>query len=283
MAGILIGDAERERMQFGGETKGGEEFGDVASFGGQFAGLAVLFLVLREEMIVFLERGTAAGGVGDDGVEVFAKKRGEIFASEFAGGIANTCMRRERAAAKLIFWDDDFAAVGGEDADGGFVELRKSDVGDASSEEGDAGAARTGGGKSQAEAAEEKIVVDAREKTFALGEAEKFQDADTARDGLQAGALIEAKNARGVDDAMRIGEQVPENEIARDAGEPGAGIVALDAGAGVLDEFSIFDAGRAGGFAGAAVEAFVDVVDERIGDGLLVQLDVDHLMDAATR
>jgi len=36
-------------------------------------------------------------------------------------------------------------------------------------------------------------------------------------------------------------------------------------------------------FAGAAVEAFVDVVDERFGDGLLVQLDVDHLMDTAAR
>jgi hypothetical protein len=51
--------------------------------------------------------------------------------------------------------------------------------------------ARTGGGERPAEAAEEKMVVDARQETFALGEAEKLQDADAARDGLQAGALIE--------------------------------------------------------------------------------------------
>src|SRR6266576_169512 len=209
-------------------------------------------------MIVFLERGAAAGSVGNDGVEVFAKKYGEIFSR-------------------------DFAAVGGKDADGGFVELRKSDVGDAAGEEGDAGAARTGGGKRPAEAAEEKMVVDARQETFALGETEKFQDADAARDGLQAGALIETQNACGVNDAVRIGEQVPENEVARDASEPGAGIVALDARAGVLDEFSIFDPGGAGGFAGAAVETFVDVVDEGIRDGLLVQFDMNHLMDAAAR
>ena len=94
--------------------------------------------------------------------------------------------------------------------------------------------------------------------------------------------MIEAQNARGVDDAMRFGEKVPENEIARGAGEPRAGIVAFDVRAGVLDEFSIFDAGGAGGFASAAVEAFVDVLDERIGDGLLVQLDLDHVVDAAT-
>src|ERR1700682_1994534 len=80
---------------------------------------------------------------------------------------------------------------------------------------------------------------------------------------------------------MRIGEQVPENEVARDASEPGAGIVALDARAGVLDEFSIFDPGGAGGLAGTAVETFVDVVYEGIRDGLLVQFDMNHLMDAA--
>ena len=234
-------------------------------------------------MMVFLERGAGAGGVGDDGVEVFAKKDGEILSREFAGGVANASVRRERAAAELASGDDDFAAVGGEDADGGFVELRESDVGNAAGEEGDAGAARTGGGKRPAETTKEKMVVDAREETFALGETEKFQDADTTRDGLQAGPLIETQNACGVDYAVRIGEQVPENEVARDASEPGAGIVALDARAGMLDEFSIFDPGGARGFAGAAVETLVDVVDEGIGDGLLVQFDVNHLMDAAAR
>ncbi len=129
----------------------------------------------------------------------------------------------------------------------------------------------------------EKIVVDAREEPFAFGESEKFQDADAAGDGLQPGTLIEAQNARGVDDAMRFGEKMPENKVARGAGEPGAGIVAFDVRAGVLDEFSIFDAGGAGSFASAAVEAFVDVVDEGFGDGLLVQLDLDHLVNAAAR
>ncbi len=210
------------------------------------------------------------------------KKCGEIVAREFASRIAKAGMRGERAAAELIFRGDHFAAVGGEDADGGFVELRKSDVGDAACKEGHAGAAGAGGGKRRAEAAVEKIVVDAREETFVFGEPQKFQDADAAGDGLQPRTLIEAQNARGVDDAMGFGEKVPENEIARDAGEPGAGIVALDARAGVLDEFFIFDAGGAGGFASAAVEAFVDVLDERIGDGLLVQLDLDHLVDAPT-
>ena len=76
---------------------------------------------------------------------------------------------------------------------------------------------------------------------------------------------------------------MPEKEVPRGAGEPGAGIVALDARAGVLDEFSVLDSRGAGGFASATVEAFVDVLDKGIGDGLLVQLDLDHLVDAAAR
>jgi len=88
---------------------------------------------------------------------------------------------------------------------------------------------------------------------------------------------------------MRGGEKVPENEIARDTSEPGALVVAFDASAGVLDELAVFDAGGASSFASAAVETFIDVIDEGIADGdgrrrMVIQVtlkDVDHLVDAA--
>ena len=54
--------------------------------------------------------------------------------------------------------------------------------------------------------------------------------------------------------------------MARDAGEERALVVALDERAGVLDELAVLDGGGAGGFAGAAVEAFVDVLDEGFCD-----------------
>jgi hypothetical protein len=47
-------------------------------------------------------------------------------------------------------------------------------LGDAAGEEGDAGAARAGGGKGAAKIAEEKRTVDAREEALAIGQAEKF-------------------------------------------------------------------------------------------------------------
>src|SRR2546428_11438011 len=100
-------------------------------------------------------------------------------------------MRGQSAAAKLPVGHDDFATIGGKDADGGVVQPRKSDVGDTSGKKGDASAARTGGGESLTEAAEKKVIVDAREQTFAVGDPQEFQDADAAGDGLQAGTLIQ--------------------------------------------------------------------------------------------
>ena len=234
-------------------------------------------------MLVFLEGGAAAGGVGDDGVVIVAEKCGEILSREIACGIANSRMRCECAAAELFLGYNHFAAVGGENAKSSFVERGKSDVGDAAGEEGDAGAARTRCGKRPAITPVKEVVVDAREESFAFGEAEKFQNADAARDSLQSGALINANHTREVDDAMGIGKQVAKNKVACDGGEPGARIVALDSRAGMLDEFSILDAGGAGGFAGAAVKTFVDMVGKGIGDGLLIQLDLDHLVDTAAR
>src|SRR5213078_41534 len=254
MAGILVRNADGKRLHFCGKTESSKKFRDVASFSCESAGLRVLGLVRGKKMIVFLERGAAASRVGDDGVKILAKKRGEILSREIAGGITNARVGSKRAAAKLFLGNYNFAAVGGEDADGGFVELRESDVGDTACEEGHARAARTSGGKGRTETAKEKIVVDAREEAFALGETKKFQNANAARNGLQAGTLVETYD-----------------------------VGAVDAGAGMLNELSIFDAGRAGRFARPAVQAFVDVIDEGIGDGLLVQFDLDHLMDAAAR
>jgi len=82
-----------------------------------------------------------------------------------------------------------------------------------------------------------------------------------------------------------------EDEIARETRKKWALVIAFNARSGVLDELAVVHAGGAGGFASAAVEAFVDVIDEaggdghsflrRVGDGGL--LDADHLADTSAR
>ncbi|GAC1618915.1 MAG: hypothetical protein NVS9B13_07430 [Candidatus Acidiferrum sp.] len=194
-------------------------------------------------------------------------------------------MRRKRSAAKLFRGNDDVATVGGKHADGGVIEARESDVGDAAGEESDTGAslepianaAGAAGGKGLANSREEKRIVDSREEAFAIGEAEKFEDAGGASEFLQAGALIDTEKARDRGDATRKGEQMSKDQIAREAGEKWTRIVACDFGASVFHEFAVFDAGGAGGFAGAAVEAFVDVLDKGLREGLVAEFDVKQL------
>jgi len=293
MARILVSDPNwfGFEIERGGEAEGGEKFGDVFCFSGECLGGSVFRFVGSEKMMVFLERGAAAGGVGDDGVEAFVEECGDIFSDEAASDVANSGMRGKRAAAKLSVGDDDFATVGGENADGGVIELREGDVGDAAGEEGDTGTwliptantAGADGGKGLTDAGEEKRIVDAREETFAIGEAEKFEDAGRASEFLQAGALVDTEKARDRGDAGRKRKEMSKNKIARVSREKWARVVSFNFGASVFNELAVFDAGGAGGFAGAAVEAFIDVFDEGIGDGLVIEFDVNHLADASAR
>ena len=101
---------------------------------------------------------------------------------------------------------------------------------------------------------------------LAVRETEEFEHAAEANESLQPGALVQTDEASKRGDAIGVRKKSAEGEIARDAGEDRALVVALDEGAGVLDEFAVLDGGGAGGFAGAAVEAFVDVLDEGFGD-----------------
>ena len=104
VAGILVGDAEIERLeraQRGDDSERGEIFGDVSYLGFEREGLRILGFFFGEEVIVFLERGAAAGGVGDDGVEFFAGE-GE---QDFCARVLARCrgLRRGRRALRSTF------------------------------------------------------------------------------------------------------------------------------------------------------------------------------------
>ena len=127
------------------------------------------------------------------------------------------------------------------------------------------------------------------EQVLSLGEAQQVENADAARNSLQAGTLVQAEHAGGVFNVMGRRKEFAEKIVASGASKPGTGIVARDAGAGMLDEFSVFDTGGACGFAGTAVETFVDMIDEgvagldfRLGKaGRLALKYMEHLVDAA--
>ncbi len=213
VARILICDAQIERLeraQRSDDTECRKIFRDVAHLGFEHGGLRELRLFLGEEVIVFLERGAAPGGVGDDGVEFFAGEGEEIFAGEVARGVADSGVGGERSAAHLSFGDDDFDAVGVEDANGRVVESREGDLRDATGEEGDAGALLPYSGKCATEFLEEKWRFDFGQKLLPIGETEKFEHAAEANEALQSGALVKPDEAGNCSNAIGVREKSAE-------------------------------------------------------------------------
>src|SRR5271155_4586880 len=104
-------------MERRGESEFGQKFGNVADLRAEGFRGGVFGFVVTEKVVIFLERRAAAGGVGDDGVEIGQLESREIFARDCAGGFARAGVGGERAAAALVIWDDDLATVGGEHAD----------------------------------------------------------------------------------------------------------------------------------------------------------------------
>ncbi|HYY72316.1 MAG TPA: hypothetical protein VE778_01860 [Candidatus Bathyarchaeia archaeon] len=190
----------------------------------------------------------------------------------------------------MLLWNHNFAAIRREHADGGFVQFGKGDVRYAAGKKCHSRTARPRRGKCRAKAVEEKLLINLRKKAIAFRQSKQFQDANAARDGLHARTLVEAENTRSILDEMRGREKIAEKEVARDMSEPRALVTALDAGARVLDQLSVLHAGGTGGFTGATVKAFVDVIDESVADWrfrlrLAVELaleNVKHLTNAAT-
>jgi hypothetical protein len=93
-----------------------------------------------EDEVVFVQRGAAAGGVGEDRVDVGGES-GEVFAGEILCGGEVAGVPREAAAAALRLGHDDFDALLGEDGDGGGVDVGREDLLRAAGEERDAGTA----------------------------------------------------------------------------------------------------------------------------------------------
>jgi len=174
VARVLIGDASTNRNEVRREAEGGEEFGDVLCAFSKGYGRGVIGLRSDEQMVVFLERGAAAGGVGDNGVEVACSEGQEVPASQIAGNIAESSVEREGTATELSSRNDDFAAICSEDANGGFVEGSKSDVGYAPGEEGHAGTAFASGGVDFAKVVEKKASINRWENVIALGKTQDF-------------------------------------------------------------------------------------------------------------
>jgi hypothetical protein len=146
--------------------------------------LLLLWRVGGKQILVFLERRAAAGGVGDDGVEFAAEEDAHVDARQIASDVADSGVRRQRTAADLAGGHDDLAAVGGEHANRCFVQLRETDLCDAAGEKCNAGSFLAFCGERSPQLREEEGILDLRHQAVALGHAKQLQEADITRQSL---------------------------------------------------------------------------------------------------
>ena len=268
-----------------------QKFRNVANLSAERFGCGVFGLVVTEEVVVFLQSGSAASRVGDDSVKLREMKCDQIFASDRAGLFAGPGVRRQRTAAALRVGYNHVAAIRGEHADGRLVERRKCDLRHAASEKCHTGAARTDRSVRGAKLIEEKFSVDRRKQRFPSRQTKQIENPGAARQFLQPAALINSQQRRRSGDSLGIWQQLAENKIAREPRKKWPRIFLRDPGASVLHKFAVLHAGGAGGFAGTAVQAFVDVVHEAGGErrgflrGIALRglLHADHLPNPSAR
>jgi hypothetical protein len=103
----------------------------------------------------------------------------------------------------------------------------------------------------------------------------------TAQQHAEPGALVQPQRAAQQPQPPRVGEE-PEDQRPEGTVAPRPRVAALDLLAGGLDQLVVLHAGRAGGDAGHAAKALVEVADHLVVHGLALQPDL-HQVDAATR
>ena len=115
----MIGDAIRLRRTFR-QIKRGEKFGYIFGQCGEAA-----CVLAADQMTIILDRGAAARGVDDHGIESLelCAERRDVGCCKCAALFGTSHMQRQCATAADAGRDDNFAAVALQDPDGGRVDI----------------------------------------------------------------------------------------------------------------------------------------------------------------
>ena len=252
MAGILDGDTQ---VEFGGGRQivesGREPFVNVAHPGAEGLGFRC-----AEQVAVLLHGGAAAGRVDEDRSIVGGERRDRRFRS-LSGGIAESGVGVEGAAARRkIARRGDTDAGGFEHPLAGIVDVALPGVHDTAREEVDVVAGGVAPTPCEGQVG---------------GHAKPFgNESQSCGDGQQGAA--EPQRARPA--------QRPECEPLTTGGD---GTRVGEYGSGRFDETAVGNAARTRRLTSSALHAGVERVDDLGGDGSVVVLNLAHEVDAAPR
>src|SRR5229473_3026837 len=266
MAGIVIGDAHRQRLARRARFKLGEHFRDVLAARGKGPGALGISRVVAQQVTIVLEIGAAPGGIADDDVHTRALERVNQPPRQLQCRFFLARVDHQSAAAALLARRNHFAAFGGEHPHGGVIYVWKQDALHAPEQDADAQSRRA----------------------LRLHPLRRFREQRAKRNSGKQLVHRAERRGKNLEHAKAFDEpadpkglvkpdgqqQQPETRRVRKNGKDQSAIqslaerprmIALNLRARGFDQFIVLYAGRARGHARHAAQTMVKVRDEGIG------------------
>ena len=224
-------------------------------------------------MPIFLERGTAARGIDDHGIDIQAGKDGEVAPGAVAGGLEAAAMRVERAAAGLPGRSDDVVAGGIEQADAGGVRAAEHRAHHAAADKPDTTAARHARGS----LFRERLCVGLFRHQREGAPKKRWQES------IEAQSFQQARRAQDKVQPFWKWEHLLDGDTAKESLKEGTGVPLFNMFACGLQQRPVLDPARAGRFARATAQAEIDVAHGGIGEGEPPVVQRAHQVNPAAR
>src|SRR5690349_4623702 len=283
MTSVLVGDANTQPARRLPQPDACQVFVHVLHARGKLAGVGRILGITCKQLAVFLQRGAATGGIGNDGIVTGVHQVADIAAGQVPGLAQVSSMGLQGAATALPRGHEDVNAVAVQHADGSAIQFGGCDAGDATGQKEDPAAALAPARIERADLAKEEVVFHPGRESLNFRQPQHLQNTGHAGQRLQSRALVKAQQLRPAREARELVQDLEIKIVAQLARQPGTAVIALDLGARFLEDASVGNTGRAGRLAGAAAETAVHVRDERVSDGQATRVNEQNLVNPATR
>src|ERR1022692_1386097 len=192
-------------------------------------------------------------------------------------------MQVQSSAATLALGNVDFDSIPGENANRGAIQSRKRHAANAADKQRHASTLRTFGGIHAAKIGKREVALHTRRESIQVGDSQELQQSATARQALQARALVEAHQPRIPRQAAERRQDLPVEVRSHLALQPATLVVLLDLRACALQQASVGYARGTSRLAIHAAQAAVNMGDEGIPQRQPTLVNQHHLIDAPAR
>ena len=262
MAGVVVGGPATDRVPRGPRLGRGQHLVHVADPGAERGRTLGPVRVVVEQVPVLLHRRAAAGHVGHHVVDVQRLERGDGAPRPAQRLLLTPGVQLQRAAAPLVAGHDHVVALRGQHPCGGRVDPVEEHVLHAAGQQRHPAPSGTDGRGVHRQPGERLAHRDRRQQRLHRAQP-AGQPVGQRGDGRHPAQLLVERPGQGGHPQPALVREQREDRLPEQPVVPRPGHVALQLWAHRLQQPVVLHAGRAGGHAGHAAQAGVDVLRER--------------------